>query len=310
MLASKAIGNFLLSYRGSRSPQTIVWYERRLHALASFLGDVEVAEITIEDLRRWRAALCQRDARYVDHPSGRRAQPGGLSAHSLHGYVRAVRHFFKWLEEEGCLPASPARRLELPRLPKGTIRGIAQEDLRRILAEARRSGPRDHALAWFLYSTAARVGGAVGLRLSDLRLERGLAYVREKGDKTRPVFLMPEAIHAMQAWLEARQAWLEVRPDREGDDHVFLGERGPLKPSGIYQVMKRLAKRAGVRAGWNPHNWRHRRIRDLQANGMPLGVLSQVAGHASVGVTADIYGVLSEAELQAVVQQYELPLSK
>jgi hypothetical protein len=42
---------------------------------------------------------------------------------------------------------------------------------------------------------------------------------------------------------------------------------------------------------------------------MPLGVLSQYAGHASVGVTADVYGTLSEAELQAVVHQYELPMN-
>jgi len=300
MLASKAISDFLLSYRGSRSPQTILWYERRLSALVSFLGDVRVATITIDDLRRWRAALCERRTRYVDHPSGRKAEPGGLSTHTLHGYVRAARHFFKWLEEEGSIPANPARRLELPRLPRGVVKGIAQEDLRRILEAAHRSGPRDHALAWFLYSTACRVGGTVNLRLGDLHLERGLAYVHEKGNKTRPVFMLPEAVQAMQVWLNVRPAL--------DDDHVFVGERGPLKGSGIYQVMKRLAKLAGVKSGWNPHNWRHRRIRDLQANGMSLGILSQVAGHASVGVTADIYGMLSEAELQAVVKQYELPL--
>jgi len=299
MRASKAIADFLLSYRGSRSPQTIVWYERRLSALVSFVGDVDVATITIDDLRRWRAALCDRPTRYEDHPSGRRAEPGGLSPHTLHGYVRAARHFFKWLEEEKSISANPARRLELPRLPRGIVKGVAQEDLRRILEAARRSGPRDHALAWFLYSTACRVAGAVNLRLDDLHLDRGLAYVHEKFSKTRAVFLLPEAVEAMRAWLEIRPAL--------DDDHVFVGQRGPLKPSGLYQVMKRLAKGAGVRSGWNPHNWRHRRIRDLQANGMPLGVLSQYAGHASVDVTADVYGTLSEVELQAVVHQYELP---
>ncbi len=299
MLASKAIEAFLLSYHGSKSPQTIIWYERRLSALLLFLGDVEVATITISDLRRWRAGLFERRTRYENHPSGRRPEPGGLSAHTLHGYVRAARRFFRWLEEEELLDHNPARRLELPKLPRRMVRGIAQGDLSKILEAARQSGPRDHALVWFFYSTACRVGGVVNLRLDDLDLGRCRARVREKGDKTRPVFLIPPAADAMRAWLD-------VRPDSDDDDHVFLGERGPLKGSGVYQVMKRLAKRAGVARGWNPHNWRHRRIRDLQARGMPLGVLSQYAGHASVEVTADIYGTLPEDELQQLYFQYAL----
>jgi len=303
MLASKAIEAFLLSYRGSKSPQTITWYERRLSALVLFLGNVEIAEISISDLRRWRAALFERRNRWEDHPSGRRPEPGGLSAHTLHGYVRAARRFFRWLEDEELLDHNPARRLELPRLPKGIVRGIAQGDLSLILEAAHQSGARDLALAWFFYSTACRVAGAVNLRICDLHLDRCMAYVHEKGDKTRPVFMLPAAVEAMQVWLEAR-------PDSD-DDHVFTGERGPLQGSGIYQVMKRLAKRSGVARGWNPHNWRHRRIRDLQARGMPLGVLSQYAGHASVEVTADIYGTLPENELQQLYFQYALPpLSK
>lgn len=303
MLASKATEAFLLSYRGSRSPQTITWYERRLSALVLFLGDVDVAKVTISDLRRWRAELFERRTRYENHPSGRRPEPGGLSAHTLHGYVRAARRFFKWLEEEEILTASPARRLELPRLPRGIVKGIAQEDLNRILEAARQSSARDLALAWFFYSTACRVGGAVNLRLGDLHLDRCMAYVHEKFNKTRPVFMLPAAVEAMRAWLEARLD--------SDDDHVFMGERGPLQGSGIYQVMKRLARRAGInRAGWNPHNWRHRRLRDLEAAGMPLDVRSQYAGHSSVAVTADIYGRFSETELQRAVEQYEFPLSK
>jgi site-specific recombinase XerD len=227
MRASKAVELFLLSCRGSKSPQTIIWYERRLSALVLFLGDVKLADVTIQDLRRWRAALVERNARWVNHPSGRRAEPGGLSMHTLHGYVRAVRRFFRWLEDEGMIVASPARRLELPRLPRGIVKGIAQQDLSLILEAARQSSPRDLALAWFFYSTACRVGGAVNLRLGDLRLERGLAYVHEKFDKTRPVFLLPAAVEAMRAWLD-------IRPDSD-DDHA-TGGSGTCRRTGCHWV--------------------------------------------------------------------------
>jgi integrase/recombinase XerD len=300
MLLSDALEAFLLSCNGSTSPATLIWYKRRLGALVEFLGDMEVERVTLHDLRRWRVSLCERTSKYVDHPL-RPEEDGGLSAYTLHGYVRACRHFFKRLTDEQVLTANPAARLELPRLPKGVVRGIAQADLEKIIAAAAAASPRDHALAWFLYSTACRVGGVVGLRLADLDLDHSRAYVCEKGDKTRPVYLISPAVEAMHKWLE-------VRPNL-ADDHVFLGRQGPLKESGVYQVIKRRAADAGVEKGYHPHNWRHRRLRELQARGMPLGVMSQIAGHEGPEVTAKVYGWLSEDELQKLYMQYALPLS-
>jgi site-specific recombinase XerD len=273
-----AVEAFLLSCNGVASKATQVWYRRRLFDLADYLDGVDISLVTVSDLRRWRVALLER---------------GTLSVYTLHGYVRAARRFFRWLEDEGILACSPARRLELPRLPKGQVKGIEHEDLKKMLAAASTS-PRDLALTWFFYSTAARLAGVAGLRLRDLHLERGSAVVTEKGNKTRVVFLVPQAVDALRAWLAVR---LE-----SSDDHVFLGLRGPLKPSGVYQVLERLAKGAGVVSGWNPHSFRHRRLRDLQAAGVSLGVVSQIAGHADVSVTVDIYGRLPENELQRASQ--------
>ena len=65
----------------------------------------------------------------------------------------------------------------------------------------------------------------------------------------------------------------------------------------IYQVLKRLASQAGIESGFNPHNFRHGAIRGWLANGMPLSLASQLAGHSSVNVTGDIYGTANESEL-------------
>jgi site-specific recombinase XerD len=293
MLASHALEAFLLSYRGSKSPATITWYERRLKALIAFTGDVDITTITISRLRKWRVALCGRSVRYGEQTSGRAAEPGGLSAYTLHGYIRSARHWFKWLADEGLIEANPAERLELPRLPRGQVKGISQVDLVAIM-EAAASSPRDLALVWFLYSTGCRVGGVANLRIGDLDVEHGRARVREKGNKSRTVFLLPDAVAAMRAWLN-------VRPDTD-HEHVFLGKRGPLKTSGIYQILKRLAKSAGVAHGWNPHNWRHRRARDLLIAKVPLGVVAQILGHSDVATTSNIYGQLSDSDLQRAAQ--------
>ena len=290
MQASDALERFLLSLTGVASPATVDWYRRRLSSLVEFLGDVEVERVPVHDLRRWRVSLCERTSKYCDHPL-RPEKEGGLSQYTLHGYVRAARRWFKWLKDEGVAEVNPAQRLELPKLPKGGRKGLSQLDMQRILDVARDRGiPRDYALVTFLADTMCRVGGLVDLHVDDLDLERGRATVHEKGDKERPVYLEQRAINALRAWLM-------VRPDAD-DDHVFLNRyKKPLTTNGAYQVLKRLAKAAGVTVKWNPHSWRHGGARAMLKRGVSLGVVSQFLGHESVQVTKDFYNDLDDEEL-------------
>jgi site-specific recombinase XerD len=281
MRLAAAFGAFLVSLDGVKSPATVTWYRARLASLAPFLGDIDIASITVHDLRRWRSTF-----------------NGHVSVLTMHGNVRACRRFFHWLEDEGLLSCSPARRLELPRKPKGRARGITHEDLRAMLTAAAGIGEKELALCWFFYSTGARRGGVVNLQLADLHLDRGFAYVHEKNDKTRMVPLLPEAVEAMRAYLAVRPAGL---------GGVFLGKRGSLSGSGVYRVLERVAKAAGVVGEWNPHSFRHRRARDWLAAGSPLSVVSQGLGHSGLAVTADIYGVLPDEQVNGQLLQVGLP---
>jgi len=273
---------------GAKAETTRRWYERRLNSLVEFLGDVEVGSVDTCALRRWRADLQDKQARYTTHPT-RGVVEGGLSPWTLHGYCRAARRLFRWLCEEGVLSNNPALRLELPKLPKVGCKGIADDDLARMM-QAARASPRDLALVFFLASTACRCAGAAGLRVGDLMLKRGRAIVREKGERERVVYLAPAAVEAMEAWLK-------VRPKGRGDA-VFVGLKGGLRTSGIYQVLKRLAKAAGVVAGWNPHNWRHGAARRMLMDGASLAHVSQLLGHSSVDVTNAHYGIFADKELK------------
>jgi site-specific recombinase XerD len=209
----------------------------------------------------------------------------------LHQFVRSARRFFTWLEEEGHIMVSPGRRLELPPLPRQYRRGITVIDRDRILAAA--PSTRDHAIMLFLADTACRRAGLAGLRVHDLDLDRCRAIVREKGNKERIVFFLPSTAAAIRGYLSERPT--------TDHDYLFCGVRGRAMSAGaIYEVFRRAARVAGVRHGWNPHNWRHAAIRGMLARGMSLPAVSQIAGHASVQTTGDMYGVFSEEELFAM----------
>ena len=288
MVLSTACERFLESLSGARSPATVQWYRFRLAALRQGVGDMRLDAVTVSDLRRWRARSAAR----------------GLSPWTVHGYVRAARRLFAWLVQEGLLNESPASRLELPALPDEPPKALDLADLARLLAAAR-GCPRDYAIVCMLADTACRVGGLVGLELGDLDLGRGRALVREKGRggrrKARTVYLLPETVGALREWLD-------VRPAASGQ-RVFVGQRGPLTTSGVYQVLRRLAGRAGVQGRWNPHSFRHGWARAALMAGADLGTVADVLGHVDIAVTRRFYARWGDDELRERHGQFS-PMSR
>ena len=298
MKLSEALREFDTALVGNVADSTRSWYSRRLGALVEFVGDVEIEELTISDLRRWRASLIERDARWTDHPT-RPEEEGGLSPWTVRGYIRAVRAFCNWLVHEGLLVSSPAARLRLPPKPPNPPKAVRPQDVVAMLEVA---DARDRAIVCVLAATGCRVGGLCDLRLSDLDLNHqpARAMVREKGrggKKSRLVFFGPQTVDALRSWLA-------IRPEMGGDDHIFLGQRGPLTEGGIYQVLRRLAKKAGVEGRFNPHAFRHAFARGALENGADLGTVSQLLGHSSVQVTDEFYGRWSADELGRRSEKY------
>ena len=145
MKLSEAIHEFRLALSGGKAARTVEWYSGKLQSLQAFLGDPEVDAIPPRDLHLWRNALLQRRMRYEQHPL-RKVEGGGLSPHTINGYIRAARRFFNWLTEEGIIRSNPALRLGLVRVPDENPRAISLEDMRKILKVAREKGVRNYAI--------------------------------------------------------------------------------------------------------------------------------------------------------------------
>ncbi|HRI57465.1 MAG TPA: tyrosine-type recombinase/integrase, partial [Anaerolineae bacterium] len=237
-----------------RSRATADGYRSKLAQLRAFLDDPPVDQVTVNDLRRFVADLRSRETRYAS-TTARPELPGGLSMATVASHVRAVKRLFRWLHEEGLLPANPAQRIKVPKLPRGEPKAYSLADFAKLLSATAGddlASKRNRAMLLFLADTGARVGGLAGLRLTDLDLENGQAKVTEKGGKLRVVFFSEPTADALAAWLA-------VRPT--GTPYVWAGVERSSKPNltteGIRQVLKRLGKKAGVEGPVNPHSFRH-----------------------------------------------------
>ncbi|HNR84659.1 tyrosine-type recombinase/integrase, partial [Ottowia sp.] len=285
-----------------RSERTAGDYRQKLHALLAFLGDRDVTAVTVHDLRRYVADMRSRETRYAGH-AYKTETTGGLAPASLATRIRAVKRLFNWLASEGAIEANPAHGIKMPKPPRGRQpKAISEHDLRRMI-EAARADARDLALVLFLADTGCRRGGLVGLRLGDLEIDHGRAWVTEKGDKRRAVFLSPATIAALRVWLAVRPA---VAHDRLWLSHS-TGE--PLTGDGVAQLLARLGKRAGCTGPHGAHSFRHGFARQWIMAGGDMGTLADVMGHAEVSTTWAAYAVFTQSELQARHARFS-PISK
>lgn len=307
----QAVETFLRLAMVGKSEQTAHWYAGTLGMLIGHLGaDRPLVGILEVDLAEWMAFIAGERCLYAG--SLRPDEIRKPSPHTVAGYARSVKRLFSWLHKKGYLEADPSRDIEVPATPKIGRKGISDRDAAAML-EAARESPRDYALLRFVESTGCREGGVAGLRLEDLNLDarepgRRQATVREKGDKERIVFLTDEALSAMELWLSDREKLQNTILEQDAGA-VFLGgspgqPQHSLKPNGIYEIFKRIAREAGVKKNWSPHQWRHRFGRKMAQKGMNLGVLSQIMGHSTVNITVKHYGQFAVNQLQEAFDRY------
>lgn len=280
MKLSAARKRFIASKIGVRKPETIEWWQTYTRSLADALGDDPIETITTDDLRSWRAELATRERRYVDHPY-REPVEGRISNTTLNNHVRAVKGLFRWLVREGHLNRNPAENLESPPLGEAPPKAVDLGEVEMMMSAAKetRQPERDYAIIRTLASTGIRRRGILTLTCSNITLQRRILMVCEKRDKWRRVKFDEETADAIRQYLR-------VRP-RVKTPIMYLSQRGqPLTGSGLYQMLKRVAKKAGV-GRYNPHAFRHFAAMQLIRHGADAELVKRTLGHRSKKTTLD-----------------------
>ena len=143
-----------------------------------------------------------------------------------------------------------------------------------------------------MYDTAARCCELLGMRIKDLRLnaEHPIAYLHGKDGKTRTVPLLPNTVHHCKRYLRK----FHHNEPADSEKYVFYtvihGTQNRMSHDNAADFIERYGlmaspKCAEIPKHLHPHMLRHTRAMHLYRNGMPLELLSQFLGHASVDTT-------------------------
>jgi integrase/recombinase XerD len=219
---------------------------------------------------------------------------------TLQRKIACLRSFYRHLRRDQILAEDPTSELRPPRSRARLPKVLTRDEVARLLAQPRGSDPpalRDRALLETMYACGLRASEAIGLELSELDLESGILRARGKGSKERIVPIGSKAIDTLRTYIErGRPALVGIRDE----PHVFVNQRGAgLSRQGLYKIVQRHAKSAGLEDRMSPHTLRHTFATHLLAGGCDLRSLQEMLGHADIGTT-QIYTHLSAGRLREV----------
>jgi integrase/recombinase XerD len=219
---------------------------------------------------------------------------------TLQRKIACLRSFYRHLRRDQILEHDPTSELRPPRSRGRLPKVLSRDEVAGLLAQPRGNSPaalRDRALLETMYACGLRASEAIGLELSELDLEVGILRAHGKGSKERIVPIGSKAIETLQAYLaRSRPRLVGLRDER----CVFVNLRGgALSRQGLYKIVQRHARSAGLEERMSPHTLRHTFATHLLAGGCDLRSLQEMLGHADIGTT-QIYTHLSADRLRDV----------
>jgi integrase/recombinase XerD len=222
------------------------------------------------------------------------------SASTVHRKTACLRSFYKHLRRDELIGDDPTAALSAPRRAKKLPQVLNYAEVQKLLAAPRGSEPttlRDRALLEVMYACGLRASETIGLETADVDLEEGVLRARGKGSKERLVPLGRQAIAAISGYLRGG------RPKLVGERHepkLFVNFRGgPLSRQGLYKIVQRHAREAGLAGRMSPHTLRHSFATHLLAGGCDLRAVQEMLGHADIATT-QMYTHLSGEQLKDV----------
>jgi integrase len=236
----------------------------------------------------------------------RAKEQSGLSPRTVHHIRSVLRAGLTQAVKWQLVSRNVAALVDSPRQPEKTATPLSQEGARKVLDVA--ASHRLAALFRVALMMGLREGEVLGLRWSDVDLEARslrvaqalqrvdgqLIFKEPKSAKSRRTLRLPRSV------VEA----LWTHHERQGFERAAAGERWvdsglvfvstvgtPLDPRNVLRIWHGLLERAGLeRCAF--HVSRHTAISLLIAEGVPLKVIQEVAGHSLLSTTADTYGHL------------------
>ncbi|MEW2050643.1 site-specific integrase [Streptomyces sp. NPDC005476] len=265
--------------------------------LAPMVGSKRLESLSVADVRRFLNQL--------------ESKTTAATAKESH---RVLRTALSAACREELIARNVAGLVEPPRASSREVSPWTLDETLDFLAASR----KDPLYAAFVLAIAMglRRGELVGLRWTDVDLDKRVLYVRQQTQRRRGVLYdddtknrrnralpLPAMCIAPLRWHRMRQMAARQRAGESWDDggYVFATRNGrPIEPRNMYRSFTRVAESAGLRV-IRLHDARHGCATLLTAAGVAPRVVMEILGHSQISITMDVYThVVQDTQREAI----------
>ena len=216
----------------------------------------------------------------------------GMAEWTYQTYCVTVKKFYKWLRASSDCPPE-VKWIRTTVKNKTTITAeklLSEEEVLKLVEKA--ENHRDRAFVLVLYESGCRIGEILGLRIRDIAFDEYGALLSVTGKTGH------RRIRIVASCSELT-AWLNVHPKSKDRDALVwigigtVGRNDPLTYPAARSMLKRLAKRAGLKKRIHPHLLRHSRATGLLKKDYSLSKLPALMGWTPGTKMLNIYSHLN-----------------
>lgn len=193
--------------------------------------------------------------------------------------INSIKTLYRFMAQQKIIPENIAGNLSHPKYELREPRVLSKLEYR-ALRDVCRADVRTYAIVELFLQTGLRISEVANLRVPDV--------------KESMITVDNRTIPLNQSAREAVSAYLAIRPNKEGEDHVFITKNGkPLLVRNIRTAIDRALKVAGISDA---------RVNDLRvtfvayqlAAGAPLDYISKLVGHKRISTTERYLGIVKD----------------
>jgi len=287
-----ALNNFLkfLEHQKRYASPTIIAYRSDLNQFFEYLdqvyGSVPLKEIKALHIRSWRVELSQ------EHTSK-----------TVSRKLSALKTFFKYLLKRDLIIHNPMLKITTPKVSSRVPVVIRKSELEQLFEQIEFKGSfeglRDRLVLEIFYATGMRRAELIGLKISDVDLNKQQMRVLGKGNKERMLPFSRNLGLLIEQYIKLRN---NVFPESRVKFLLLTNKGEPLYPKMVYNLVKRYLGMVTTVEKKSPHVLRHSFATHLSDNGADLNAIKELLGHANLSAT-QIYTHSSIEKLKKIYQQ-------
>ena len=188
--------------------------------------------------------------------------------------------------------AGGSRKRKLPKI-------LTREEVRALLDAPNvryPTGLRNRCMLELMYRAGLRVSEVCALKPRDVDVKAGIVRVHDGKGGDGTSYFDAEALRILL------DQWKVLRRTLPKGEYLFCTlQGGRVSPRYMQQMVKRMAKRAGITAACTPHVLRHTLATELLSEGFTIREVQDALRHADVSTT-EIYTHVLDEQLRTKMQ--------